>query len=168
MGEKDLRSIPTDLYKSVALYLKSTRNSNQIGESLITHLKNREKEVMLKLTLSLLRLRLDKASKGRGIQEANLLAEERYILEAETLFEQRVGKIENALKNGQAALLTAIHEKQLKKLVTVRFLKGFDAIVGVDLKKYGPFQPEDIATIPLENAKPLISQGIVTEIWVEE
>ncbi len=168
MADKDLRKIPQDLYRSVALFLKNARNTTHLTENLLTHLKNREKELMLKMTLNLLQLRLSKAKINRGLQEANLLAEERYILEAEAAVEQRIKKIENALKSGQVSLLSSIQERHIKKLVTLRFLKAFDAIIGVDLQKYGPFQPEDVATIPLENAKLLIGQGVAVEIWLDE
>ncbi|MEM3427825.1 MAG: hypothetical protein QXK91_04695 [Nitrososphaerales archaeon] len=168
MIDKELRSIPQDLYRSVALFLKNARNTDHFTETLLTHLKAREKELILKITLNLLQLRLTKAKNGLKLQEANLLAEERYILEAEASVKQRINKIENALKNGQVSLLTSIQERSIKKLVTLRFLKPFDAIIGVDLQKYGPFQPEDVATIPLENAKPLISQGVAIEILLNE
>ncbi|MEM3073448.1 MAG: hypothetical protein QXK20_01770 [Nitrososphaerales archaeon] len=163
MVDKELRSIPQDLYRSVALFLKNARNTDHFTETLLTHLKAREKELILKITLNLLQLRLTKAKNGLKLQEANLLAEERYILEAEASVKQRINKIENALKNGQV-----IQERSIKKLVTLRFLKPFDAIIGVDLQRYGPFQPEDVATIPLENAKPLISQGVAIEILLNE
>lgn len=167
MIDENLRSIPQDLYRSVALYLKNTRNTEH-SETLLTHLKAREKELMLRLTLDLLRLRLTKARNKQRLQEANLLAEERYVLEAEASVERRMNKIENALKNGQPSLLATIQERSAKKLVTLRFLKAFDAIIGVDLQKYGPFQPEDVATIPFENAKLLINQGVAVEIWLDE
>jgi len=168
MADNDLRSIPADIYRTVALHLKNARNSNQLDESLVTHLRLREKELILNLTLNLLKLRLTKAKNSKGLREANLLPEERYILEAEDLVERRLSKIENALKSGQTSLLANIEEKHIKKLVTLRFLKSFDALVGVDLKRYGPFKPEDVATVPLENAKPLIEQGVAVEIWLDD
>ena len=168
MLNNTLRCIPQDLYRSVALYLKGIRNTNQLSETLVAHLKLREKELVLNLTLNLLKLRLSKAKSGKGLQEANLLPEERYILEAEELADRRLNKIENALRNGQVSLLTSIEERHIRKLVTIRFLRAFDALVGVDLRRYGPFQPEDVATIPLENAEPLIEQGVAVEIWLDE
>ena len=64
--------------------------------------------------------------------------------------------------------LENISTKHKIKPVTVRFVKEFDEIVGVDLEKYGPFKPEDIATIPNENAQALISNGIALKIRIEE
>ena len=39
-------------------------------------------------------------------------------------------------------------------------------IVGVDMKNYGPFEPEDIATLPRENAEALIRQKAALEIRI--
>jgi DNA replication factor GINS len=50
------------------------------------------------------------------------------------------------------------------RLEVVRFLSDFPAIIGVDLKTYGPFKSEDIATLPTENASALVSQGVVREV----
>jgi len=49
----------------------------------------------------------------------------------------------------------------------LRFVKEIPAIVGSDMKTYGPFEPEDIATLPLENARILIKQGVAVEVEVK-
>jgi DNA replication factor GINS len=54
------------------------------------------------------------------------------------------------------------------RLEVVRFLSDFPAIIGVDLKTYGPFKSEDIATLPTENASALVSQGVVREVHFSE
>jgi DNA replication factor GINS len=54
------------------------------------------------------------------------------------------------------------------RLEVVRFLSDFPAIIGVDLKTYGPFKAEDIATLPVENASALISQGVVKQVRFSE
>ncbi|UCD97030.1 MAG: hypothetical protein JSV35_02975, partial [Candidatus Bathyarchaeota archaeon] len=54
--------------------------------------------------------------------------------------------------------------KPLPKRTMVRFTKGTPEFVGVDLKPYGPFEPEDVATLPRESAKILMQQDIVEEI----
>ncbi len=43
---------------------------------------------------------------------------------------------------------------------TVRFLKGIPAIMGADMKSYGPFAPEDVASLPPQNAQILVKQGL--------
>jgi hypothetical protein len=41
-------------------------------------------------------------------------------------------------------------------------------MAGVDLKQYGPYLPEDITVLPVDNAKPLLERGIVEEVWVSD
>ncbi len=52
-------------------------------------------------------------------------------------------------------------------LVVVRFLKPLPAIMGVDMKAYGPFDPEDVASIPRQNAVNLIRRGIAKLVDIE-
>ena len=54
--------------------------------------------------------------------------------------------------------------EEIKRKMVVRFLKDVPSIVGVDLKTYGPFKSEDVASIPIENAKVLIRQGLAVEV----
>jgi DNA replication initiation complex subunit (GINS family) len=51
--------------------------------------------------------------------------------------------------------------------VVVRFLKPLPAIMGVDMKAYGPFDPEDVASIPRQNAVNLIRRGIAKLVDIE-
>jgi len=52
---------------------------------------------------------------------------------------------------------------QVPKYLLVRFLAHLQPITGLDLRPYGPFQPEDIVTLPVELARPLIQQNIAVE-----
>ena len=49
-------------------------------------------------------------------------------------------------------------------MMVLRFIQEIPALVGSDLKTYGPFEPEDIATLPPENARVLIKQKIAVEV----
>jgi len=57
-------------------------------------------------------------------------------------------------------------EKERPKRVLVRFLKDTPAIIGSDMKTYGPFKSEDIGTVPVENANVLVKQGLAVKIEV--
>ncbi|MGQ9640308.1 MAG: DNA replication complex subunit Gins51, partial [Candidatus Bathyarchaeia archaeon] len=50
------------------------------------------------------------------------------------------------------------------KKALVRFTTHIPAIIGVDMKTYGPFEPEDVAILPRENAEALIRQGAAMKI----
>jgi DNA replication initiation complex subunit (GINS family) len=44
--------------------------------------------------------------------------------------------------------------------VTVRILEDIPALIGADMKSYGPFLVEDVASLPSENAELLIKRGL--------
>jgi len=54
-----------------------------------------------------------------------------------------------------------------QELTVVRFLQPLPAIMGVDMKAYGPFKPEDVASIPKQNAVNLIRRGIAKLVEIE-
>ena len=45
-------------------------------------------------------------------------------------------------------------------------MKAIPAIVGVDMKTYGPFLAEDVGSVPVENAKGLIKRGLAEAVEV--
>lgn len=48
----------------------------------------------------------------------------------------------------------------------LRFFAPVSAFTGVDMREYGPFRPEDVATVPTIHAKNLIASGYAREIVV--
>jgi len=116
------------------------------------------------LTSLLLHARLEKTTKSEVIDFTNLLDEEKFILDAEEQKKERLEMILSATINGKSKFLESISHNHKTKTVVLRFLKEVDEIVGVDLEKYGPFKPEDIATIPYENAQALVTKKVATKI----
>jgi DNA replication factor GINS len=116
------------------------------------------------LTSLLLHARLEKTTKSEIIDFTNLLDEEKFILDAEEQKKERLEMILSATINGKSKFLESISHNHKTKTVVLRFLKEVDEIVGVDLEKYGPFKPEDIATIPYENAQALVTKKVATKI----
>jgi DNA replication initiation complex subunit (GINS family) len=53
-------------------------------------------------------------------------------------------------------------------LKVVRFLQAVPAIMGIDMKTYGPFEPEDVVSLPVENAENLIRRGIAKEVEISK
>lgn len=64
--------------------------------------------------------------------------------------------------NAQDTTNTA--QNHLKKTKTIRFLKPVPKFVGLNLQVYGPFDEEDIASLPEESARVLIDKGRAEEM----
>jgi DNA replication factor GINS len=58
-------------------------------------------------------------------------------------------------------------EKGEQTLKVVRFTQSLPAIMGVDMKTYGPFKAEDVASLPAQNADNLIRKGIALLVETE-
>lgn len=56
--------------------------------------------------------------------------------------------------------------KPAHKRLTLRFIKSIPAIMGADMKSYGPFNAEDVAALPALNAQILIKQGLAVLVEV--
>ncbi len=55
---------------------------------------------------------------------------------------------------------------QPPKRSTIRLLKNIPAIMGADMKSYGPFVAEDVASLPPQNAQILVKQGLAVLVEV--
>jgi DNA replication factor GINS len=82
-------------------------------------------------------------------------------LDASLKGEEFVPVVKETGKKQPKAKKTSSSEPQY---LFVRFKTDLPQIIGVDSKTYGPFKKEDVATLPKENALPLIKRDAVHEI----
>ena len=102
-------------------------------------------------------------SPGRG----NLLDEEKYILYPGTDMDERRSLVLDGIVSGRPRLLESVTAAHRTRLVMVRMLAPVDEMTGADMSRYGPYSAEDVATIPLENAAALVSQGTAARIGAD-
>jgi DNA replication factor GINS len=65
-------------------------------------------------------------------------------------------------------LFTPLEEEDSSRLLLVRFLEDHPQLVGVDLKTYGPFRADDLATLPAENARLIIRKNQAEPVSIGE
>jgi DNA replication factor GINS len=68
--------------------------------------------------------------------------------------------------NSEEQEISAAVTHDTSGLMLLRVLQPIPKLVGVDLDEYGPFQPEDIVSLPRENALVLISRGAASEVKI--
>jgi len=162
-----LGKLPKSFYEDVSCHMnKIMKGINQNDKNIISKLAFKERELLGNLIDRLIDLRLKKANTLDDTE--NLTPEERYIIESLSLFSKRLKKVSAAIKNGQSSRLEKISTMLSSRFTIVKFLQSNPSIMGIDLKKYGPFREEDIAIIPQENARPLIKQNIISEVWIDD
>jgi len=156
--------LPSDLYHRAIMYLNgidqelSTTDTHTVQGRLLLM----EKEMTERLLDELRQTRIQKimaAAQNRiPIQTTSLTEEESTALE----------KIKQSLTSLDQQLPASPKKEDLaEELRVVRFLEDIPEIVGVDLKIYGPFKKEDVASLPAPNAQALEKQGAAKPIEVK-
>ena len=165
---KQILKINQNTYKDITAHIKSIRaESSERDRSLSSELSLAERNILVSLARRLIELRISKFSEDSDGDVANLTLEERYIVEPLIQSKKRSERIRLAILNGQTAEVEHMSEAVRQKYVVARFLQPYSAISGADLAVYGPFEPEDMAVLPIENAKNLAKIGIIAEKWIE-
>ncbi len=65
-------------------------------------------------------------------------------------------------------LFTPLETETASRLLLLRFLEDYPQLIGVDLKTYGPFRAEDLAAIPIENARLIIRKNQAEPVEIGE
>ena len=114
----------------------------------------------------LLRLRTRKAMQQNALLQ--LLPEERYVCSAEQKFQKRFQTLVEAVASGQPSFVEFAHLTESQRNVTVKFVKRVNELVGLDMRRYGPFEADDVASIPAANADILIAGGEAVEVYTRD
>jgi DNA replication factor GINS len=161
-----IQEIDPNFYRNLSDFIGNLKK--QEFDGIESKIKQSLIDMASELTSILLNIRLEKTMRSDGIDFSNLLDEEKFILDSEEQKRERTEMIFSATINGKSKFLESISQNHKTKTVVLRFLKDVDEIVGSDLEKYGPFKPEDIATIPYENAQALVTKKAATKIHWED
>ena len=161
---EDIQELNTDFFRNLSNFIGKLKTEEYDGIEKAA--KSQIITIATNLTELLINRRLEKTSTTSSYN--TFTDEEKFVLDSNDEMNERKDMIISGIINGKSKFLEITSTKHKKKPVTIRFIKEFDEIVGVDLEKYGPFKPEDIATIPNENAQALISNGVALKVRIEE
>jgi len=164
----ELGSLPSDFYVRVAGYLKRLQEENQIVDKKIikaTLLKHEFCNVQ-RMVQELLQARYRKIIKriidGKKVPIEYLAAEEEKLYNSVVPSTDAFSRFTQGLLAGQASKVEA--KTVARNRVTLRFLKEVPSIIGADMKSYGPFMVEDVASVPIENAKILVKRELAKKV----
>lgn len=165
----ELRKLAPGFYSRIADYLR------KIGEEGRMLDKRTVKAKLLKIEMrnvkrmlqELIRARykklIGKVARGEKVPlDVLTVEEEKIYTRASPLAEAYESFAKNLLRGH---VLEVGVEREHRRAV-LRFLRDVTAIIGADMKVYGPFKVEDVASLPVENAKILIKQGLAEKVEV--
>ncbi len=165
---KEILKINPNTFRDIAAHIKSIRaESSERDRSLSAEISYAERSILFSIAKRLIELRIAKFRQDPEGDVANLTLQERFIVDPLIQSKKRADRVGQAILNGQLSELEHMGEAVRQKYVVARFLQPYTAISGTDLSAYGPFEPEDVAIMPIENAKNLAKMGIISDKWVE-
>ena len=191
---EELQKLDSAFFQSVVSYLEDKNRilENREGQSELFHseekaktikelnnIKRILKELYERREKKVINMAVDKSkSKPTIIDYSCLLREERAIFDmlVGILDKGREGILANIL-NLKMPLLDEAEEKKEEKPVKaenkketqlVRFLHAVPKFVGRELEEYGPFEEEDVASLPSDIAQILINKRRAEEIEEEQ
>jgi DNA replication initiation complex subunit (GINS family) len=166
--EHILGPLPRDFYERITHYLRKIKEETSLPDNKILKITLLDTETanvkyMLGELLWARYKKLVKFTTQTQKLSVDLLAfEEAQIFESFVPFTEAYQKFAKNLLKGQ----TRQSRQETRKRVTLRFSKEIPQIMGVDMKSYGPFNVEDIASLPVQNAKIIVKQNLAVIVDV--
>ena len=160
-----LQAIEPDTFQKIAAALGNLKGQGY--EGIEAKVRDRMAELLANSAKLLIEARQAKIRSGEPLDYSKLTDEEKYVLDGKRESEGRMDEVVAATVNGRPKVLESITARTRSKQIVVRFLRPTEAFVGIDMSKYGPFQPEDVASLPFENARSIIEGGGAVEVHVE-
>lgn len=160
-----LQAIEPDTFQKIAASLGNLKGQGY--EGIEARVRDRMTELLAGAARLLIETRQAKIRGDEPLDYSRLTDEEKYMLDGKRESEGRMAEVVTATVKGRPKVLESISARMRSKQIVVRFLKPTEAFVGVDMSKYGPFQLEDVASLPFENARSIIEGGAAVEVHVE-
>lgn len=194
INEPTLGGLPGDFYVKIASYLRrinedTSFDKKSIKVGLLEHETRNVHRMLDELLKARYRKIIKSISKNQRIPTEVLAPEEAKMCETFAYFSDAYQKFAKDLTQGQVVIpqttqlqtstqqqtspiTVRVIETKLTpevpnpKRLTLRFTKSIPAIMGADMKSYGPFVAEDVASLPSVNARMLVKQGLAVLIEV--
>ncbi len=172
----ELVSLSSDFFARAAEYLRKIKEQKQTQDkNVCARLLEHEMVNAVRMTQELVSTRhrklLKMLSAGKKVPVESLTSEETAFHSSTAPSAEAFNRFAEGILQGTLVKLDVGTDKAemqiIRKRVTLRFLKPVPSIIGSDMKSYGPFMVEDVASVPAENAKILVKQGLAKIVEVQ-
>lgn len=174
------QAVPHNFYQNISNLVSLLKEQNEkeilelqkendgATEKISKEINSNLVNLVVKLTTLIFVLRCKKifhSSKSQNMFEySNLTDEEKYVFFGNREREQRINIVLKMLLEGKSKTLEKIVSSINQNFVIIRFLDSMEQFVGVNMNKYGPYQRDDVAILPFENARSIIENNKAVEI----
>jgi DNA replication factor GINS len=175
-----LGTLPPDFYAKIAEYLSRIKEEDKVLDkkslkmNLLLHESANVERMLKELLEARYRKLIKNVTKNQKVPLNLLTVEEARMCETFADFTKTYRRFADELMQGQITQQTKTAPKieakvelaPTPKRSTIRFLKSIPSIMGADMKSYGPFTAEDVASLPPQNAQILVKQGLAVLVEV--
>jgi DNA replication factor GINS len=180
IDDPKLGALPLDFYAKIAEYLRHIKEEDKVLDkksvkiNLLEHEAVNVERMLKELLGARYRKIIKTVTKSQKLPSELLTTEEARMCETFADFTKAYQNFAENLMQGQIAQSAKATIKvevktetaSVPKRSTIRFLKNIPAIMGADMKSYGPFVAEDVASLPPQNAQILVKQGLAVLVEV--
>ena len=163
----EIQRLPKKFYTKIAAYIKEMREENRMldkktPKAKLLDIEFRNVKIMVGEIFEIRYKKLrEKALVQETVAREALTEEEKRLYGGVFPLAEAYQAFSKDILRGR---LSYLKNDVKQKMVVLRFVQEIPALVGADMKTYGPFHPEDIATLPPENARILVKQGVAVEV----
>jgi DNA replication factor GINS len=122
------------------------------------------KKFLMALIQSRYRKMFERVVEGKKIPKNHLTLEEEVTYSGLLSTWNYMGTLLKEILQERRTKVKEIQFVNKPKRILIRFLKSIPAIIGPDMKTYGPFKVEDIASLQIENVEILVKRGVAVEV----
>lgn len=165
----DFTKLDENFFNNIALYFKQNKNNNSPSSTINSVLNQEEKAIILSLIKKLIEIRSRKLFliSSKKLTLSNLTLEERFLFNQIIKFKQKTETFLKNIEMGNINKLDEMRKKVIKRTVLVKVESDIPPFIGVDLKKYGPLEPEDVAVLPSGNIEPFLNKLSISGGWAD-
>jgi DNA replication factor GINS len=185
IDDPTLGALSPDFYVKISEYLRRIKDENKILDkksvkmNLLLHESSNVERMLKELLETRYRKLIKNVTKNQKTPVELLTNEETLMVKTFADFTKIYHKFADDLMLGQITQIAEPDKAPIRVVVktenaslpvskrsTIRFLKSIPAIMGADMKSYGPFIAEDVASLPPQNAQILVKQGLAVIVEV--
>jgi DNA replication factor GINS len=183
IDDPTLGALPTDFYVKIEEYMRRIKDEDKVLDkksvkmNLLLHESANVERMLKELLETRYRKLIKTITKNHKAPIGLLTAEEDRMVETFADFTKTYRQFAGDLMQGRITQIKELDKTPIKvitktdtppvpKRSTIRFLKSIPSIMGADMKSYGPFVAEDVASLPPQNAQILIKQGLAVLVEV--
>jgi len=159
-----LERLSSDFYSKIISYLRKLKEeSRMLDKRLLKNEMQNTQRMVQELVQTRYKKLISKAAEGKRNSSDFLTKEEQKIYNGVLPLVEAYQSFAESILRGH---IQKVDIEQKHKKAVLRFLKEVQSIIGADMETYGPFKIEDIASLPVENSRILVKQGLAEKLDV--